>query len=86
MIVTHLSATLEISGGHQGGMEPWASSSSIGISAEGFHGLHVAGDAGDDRALLTASEVGSRLLKQFDRAALLKILDNVDELRATLMK
>lgn len=86
MIISDLSATLEIRGGRQGGMEPWANSSSIGISAEGFHSVHVAGDAGNDRALLTASEVASGLLKEFDRTALLKILGVLDELRVTLMK
>lgn len=86
MTVSDLSATLEIAGGYQGGMEPWAHTSSIRIGPKGFHGLHVGGDAGDDRTFLTASDIGSMLLTQFDRVALLALLDSLLELRATLME
>ncbi|MEO9026344.1 MAG: hypothetical protein ABI329_04735 [Candidatus Tumulicola sp.] len=78
--------TLEIRGGHQGGMEPWETTAAIRIDPAGFHEVHLTGYSGDDRTLLDASKVAGTLLERFDGASLLQLLNHVAALRDALPK
>jgi hypothetical protein len=84
MSTNDINATLEIRGGAQGGSEPWAKTASLVLDANGYHDPEGVGGSGADPAYIAAPAAAALLLEEFDRGALVALLDRVAALRDAL--
>jgi hypothetical protein len=84
MTYRDLVGMLEINGGYQGGTEQWAKSVTLRIDEGGFHPTHFLGRSGETKPILSVSEVAHALTENFDRGALLKVLDQIIGLRSAI--
>jgi hypothetical protein len=81
---TDLAAQLQINGDRRGGIEPWGRSTSIQFDAAGFSRSDELGRGAAPQGAIPVDQVAALLLDQFDRNALLAVLDHIVALRAAL--
>jgi hypothetical protein len=79
-----LAATLEVSGDRQGGSEPWGRTTTLELDASGFRQDRQLGRGAEADGALDVSRVRDILLEQYDRRALVALLDHIVLLRASL--
>ncbi len=76
-----LAATLEVSGDRQGGSEPWGRTTTLELDASGFRQDRQLGRGAEADGALDVSRVRDILLEQYDRRALVALLDHMVLLR-----
>ncbi len=79
-----LDAEIQISGGRQAGTEPWERTLTVQLDASGFRQDDQLGRGADPQGPIAAEQVARLLLAQFDRTALIALLDHVVAVRAAI--
>jgi hypothetical protein len=79
-----LAATIEFRADHQGGAEPWGRSTMLQLDSNGFRQDRQLGRGAEAEVTLGVRRVRGLLLDQYDRQALITLLDHFVQLRASL--